>query len=42
MKTVEFHRSRIHAKLGVASMAELFNLCLGRQATGTAPSAARN
>ncbi len=31
VKTVEFHRSRIHAKLGVASMAELFNLCLGRQ-----------
>ena len=31
VKTVEFHRSRIHAKLGVASMAELFNLCMGRQ-----------
>ncbi|HTP99424.1 MAG TPA: response regulator [Casimicrobiaceae bacterium] len=31
VKTVEFHRSRIHAKLGVASMAELFNLCVGRQ-----------
>ncbi|MCC6870409.1 MAG: response regulator transcription factor [Burkholderiales bacterium] len=31
VKTVEFHRSRIHAKLGVASMAELFNLCLGGQ-----------
>ena len=30
VKTVEFHRSRIHAKLGVASMAELFNLCVGR------------
>ena len=40
VKTVEFHRSRIHAKLGVASMAELFNLCLGRQASGS--SAARN
>ncbi|MCC7039772.1 MAG: response regulator transcription factor [Burkholderiales bacterium] len=31
VKTVEFHRSRIHSKLGVASMAELFNLCLGGQ-----------
>jgi FixJ family two-component response regulator len=30
VKTVEFHRSRIHAKLGVASMAELFTLCFGR------------
>jgi two-component system response regulator FixJ len=30
IKTVEFHRSRIHAKLGVGSMAELFNLCIGR------------
>jgi two-component system response regulator DctR len=34
VKTVEFHRSRIHAKLGVASMAELFNLCLGGQQVG--------
>jgi FixJ family two-component response regulator len=42
VKTVEFHRSRIHAKLGVASMAELFSLCLGRQVTDTAPSATRN
>jgi two-component system, LuxR family, response regulator FixJ len=30
VKTVEFHRSRIHAKLGVSSLAALFNLCLGR------------
>lgn len=30
VKTVEFHRSRIHAKLGVTSLASLFNLCLGR------------
>ena len=29
IKTVEFHRSRIHAKLKVSSMAELFRLCLG-------------
>ena len=29
IKTVEFHRSRIHAKLKVSSMAELFTLCLG-------------
>jgi two-component system, LuxR family, response regulator FixJ len=29
VKTVEFHRSRIHAKLGVSSLAGLFNLCLG-------------
>jgi FixJ family two-component response regulator len=28
IKTVEFHRSRIHAKLKVSSMAELFRLCL--------------
>jgi FixJ family two-component response regulator len=44
VKTVEFHRSRIHAKLGVASMAELFNLCLGRQSTrgAPAPSVARD
>ena len=27
VKTVEFHRTRIHEKLGVASMAELFRLC---------------
>ena len=29
VKTVEFHRSRIHAKLKVSSLAELFMLCLG-------------
>ena len=29
IKTVEFHRSRIHAKLKVSSMAELFTLVLG-------------
>jgi FixJ family two-component response regulator len=29
VKTVEFHRARIHEKLGVASMAELFSLCFG-------------
>jgi FixJ family two-component response regulator len=29
VKTVEFHRSRIHVKLKVSSMAELFMLCLG-------------
>lgn len=29
IKTVEFHRSRIHAKLKVSSMAELFRLFLG-------------
>lgn len=41
VKTVEFHRSRIHAKLGVASMAELFNLCLGgQQGARSAPQAA--
>ncbi len=39
VKTVEFHRSRIHAKLGVASMAELFNLCLGRPVRRSAASA---
>ncbi len=37
VKTVEFHRSRIHAKLGVASMAELFNLCLGGLQAPRAP-----
>lgn len=31
VKTVEFHRGRIYAKLGVASMAELFKLCFGPQ-----------
>jgi FixJ family two-component response regulator len=31
IKTVEFHRSRIHAKLKVSSMAELFTLCLGHK-----------
>lgn len=40
VKTVEFHRSRIHAKLGVASMAELFNLCLGRQTRRNGAAAA--
>lgn len=39
VKTVEFHRSRIHAKLGVASMAELFNLCVGRQLGRLSPRA---
>ena len=36
VKTVEFHRSRIHVKLKVSSMAELFMLCLGnaRPASG--------
>jgi FixJ family two-component response regulator len=28
-KTVEFHRSRIHEKLGVSSLAELFSRCFG-------------
>lgn len=37
VKTVEFHRTRIHAKLGVASMAELFTLCLGAPARQAAP-----
>ncbi|MEO8485058.1 MAG: response regulator [Betaproteobacteria bacterium] len=32
VKTVEFHRGRIHQKLGVASMAELFRLCFAREA----------
>jgi FixJ family two-component response regulator len=27
VKTIEFHRGRIYAKLGVSSMAELFRLC---------------
>ena len=31
VKTVEFHRGRIYAKLGVASMAELFRLCFARE-----------
>lgn len=31
VKTVEFHRGRIHQKLGVASMAELFRLCFARE-----------
>jgi FixJ family two-component response regulator len=30
VKTVEFHRGRIHQKLGVQSMAELFRLCFAR------------
>jgi FixJ family two-component response regulator len=38
VKTVEFHRSRIHVKLKVSSMAELFMLCLGN--TRPAASAA--
>jgi FixJ family two-component response regulator len=29
VKTVEFHRARIHAKLGVSSMVELFRVCHG-------------
>ena len=29
-KTVEFHRARIMAKLGVRSVAQLFRVCLGR------------
>ena len=29
-KTVEFHRGRIHAKLGISSLAELFSLCFGQ------------
>jgi len=41
IKTVEFHRARIHQKLGVASMAELFSVCLGG-APGTQPPAASN
>lgn len=35
VKTVEFHRSRIHAKLGVTSLAALFSLCLGRGSRAT-------
>ena len=31
VKTVEFHRGRIHQKLGVTSMAELFRLCFARE-----------
>lgn len=37
VKTVEFHRGRIHQKLGVASMAELFRLCFARE--GSPPEA---
>lgn len=33
VKTVEFHRARIKEKLGVASNAELFRLCLGAPAS---------
>ena len=29
-KTVEFHRGRIHEKLGVSSLAELFSLCFAQ------------
>jgi len=32
VKTIEFHRSRIYAKLDVSSMAELFRLCFARGA----------
>jgi two-component system, LuxR family, response regulator FixJ len=38
VKTVEFHRSRIHAKLGVTSLASLFNLCLGRDSRAARPA----
>jgi len=38
VKTVEFHRSRIHQKLGVASMAELFRLCFARPGAPASPS----
>jgi len=34
VKTIEFHRGRIYAKLGVASMAELFRLCFARSPAG--------
>ena len=37
IKTVEFHRSRIHAKLGVRSLAGLFNWCLGSGSRLSAP-----
>ena len=40
VKTVEFHRGRIHQKLGVASMAELFRLCFARE-PGTVPARER-
>ncbi len=41
VKTVEFHRGRIHQKLGVASMAELFRLCFSHEpAPGAAASRA--
>ncbi|HTL50827.1 MAG TPA: response regulator [Steroidobacteraceae bacterium] len=36
VKTVEFHRGRIHQKLGVQSMAELFRLCFAREPAGGA------
>jgi FixJ family two-component response regulator len=42
VKTVEFHRSRIHAKLGVNSLAELFNLCLGRSSRPFNPNQPRS
>jgi two-component system response regulator FixJ len=37
VKTVEFHRSRIHVKLKVSSMAELFMLCLGNARPSAGP-----
>ena len=38
VKTVEFHRGRIHQKLGVTSMAELFRLCFAREPASPAES----
>lgn len=37
VKTVEFHRGRIHQKLGVGSMAELFRLCFAREPVPAPP-----
>jgi len=37
VKTVEFHRGRIHQKLGVASMAELFRLCFAHAGAPASP-----
>ncbi len=31
IKTVEFHRARIHDKLGVSSLAQLFSVCFGHE-----------
>lgn len=42
VKTVEFHRGRIHQKLGVASMAELFRLCFAREPSSTAAAGGRS